>query len=434
LGSVVFAFLLIMVAGGLIAYFGDRLGYQMGKKRVTLFGLRPRHTATTLTVISGVVIGAMALLLLIGVDTVFRVALLKGEQEVRTAIRLRKSNERLRNEADSDRSAALIAEKSAAHALAQTNTAEKGLVTAQKNLFVEQVKTAQIEVKLGIKQTALKRSTVALKQLEAALSVERGSLAAVQKQVAQVQAHNKQVVNILKSGLMHRRGGNLIYRDQGELGRIVISASGSQASIRNDLVRFLTHLSQSASAEGAVKGSNGRAVVITTIELLDKHAGDFVDENGSLDALADSIHSYGAGSVVVVATALGNSFSGDQVIIMLRPYADVLAIRAGTQIAKTVIDETSASEDEIAGQLHRFLETQVRPAATKAGVIPVKNPQTGKDELGEISFKQLYQTVTQIRQMTGPAQVTASVDSDVYSADQLKLDFTVKPAPGGVTL
>jgi hypothetical protein len=248
--------------------------------------------------------------------------------------------------------------------------------------------------------------------------------------VSEAERHNQEDITNLKKGVMHRRGAELIYRNQGELGRAVISSSESASDIRSDLVQFLNRLSISASAIGARTGANGRAVVITTIELLDQKAqnsGDFVNEDGSLDALSQSIHSYGSGSVVVIASALGNSFEGDQVIIMLRPYADTLAIRSGTIIASTVVDGSSSTVDSIAGMLQRFLVTQVRPAAKRAGVIPVKNPQTGAVELGEVTLQQLYEAVSQIRQITGPAVVTASVAADVYSADQLKLVLTVKP-------
>lgn len=53
--SFLFIFLLV-VLGGVIAYFADRLGRTLGKKRLSLFGLRPRHTAEVLTVGAGMLI------------------------------------------------------------------------------------------------------------------------------------------------------------------------------------------------------------------------------------------------------------------------------------------------------------------------------------------------------------------------------------------
>ena len=48
----------ILVLGGLIAVLGDRLGTKVGKARLRLFNLRPRQTATIVTVITGTLISA----------------------------------------------------------------------------------------------------------------------------------------------------------------------------------------------------------------------------------------------------------------------------------------------------------------------------------------------------------------------------------------
>jgi hypothetical protein len=36
--------IIIALMGGLIAYMGDKLGTKVGKRRMSLFGLRPKHT------------------------------------------------------------------------------------------------------------------------------------------------------------------------------------------------------------------------------------------------------------------------------------------------------------------------------------------------------------------------------------------------------
>ena len=48
--------LVLAVVGGVIAVIGDRLGTRIGKKKLTLFGLRPRHTAVVVTIFTGVCI------------------------------------------------------------------------------------------------------------------------------------------------------------------------------------------------------------------------------------------------------------------------------------------------------------------------------------------------------------------------------------------
>ncbi len=48
----------ILVLGGLVAALGDRIGTKVGKARLRLFNLRPRQTATIVTVITGTLISA----------------------------------------------------------------------------------------------------------------------------------------------------------------------------------------------------------------------------------------------------------------------------------------------------------------------------------------------------------------------------------------
>ncbi len=54
-----------MVAfGGIIALLGDRVGMRVGKKRLSLFGLRPKHTSMIITVLTGFFIAGLTLLFL----------------------------------------------------------------------------------------------------------------------------------------------------------------------------------------------------------------------------------------------------------------------------------------------------------------------------------------------------------------------------------
>ncbi len=55
LGGLLVVVLIVLVAG-LIAYIGDRVGHQVGRKRMTLFGLRPKYTSTIVAVTTGMMI------------------------------------------------------------------------------------------------------------------------------------------------------------------------------------------------------------------------------------------------------------------------------------------------------------------------------------------------------------------------------------------
>lgn len=57
--------LIIAVVAGAIAYIGDRVGHQVGRKRLTIFNIRPRYTSTIIAVGTGMLIALVITLIAI---------------------------------------------------------------------------------------------------------------------------------------------------------------------------------------------------------------------------------------------------------------------------------------------------------------------------------------------------------------------------------
>lgn len=64
----IFFVAVIVLLGGPLALFADWLGRRLGKRRHSLFGLRPRHTASMLTFLAGVLIPLIAVLAMLGLS------------------------------------------------------------------------------------------------------------------------------------------------------------------------------------------------------------------------------------------------------------------------------------------------------------------------------------------------------------------------------
>jgi uncharacterized protein (DUF3084 family) len=64
--------LIIAAISGTVSYVGDVLGMKIGKKRISLFGLRPRYTSTVITLFTGV--GVALLTLIVAASSSDRVA------------------------------------------------------------------------------------------------------------------------------------------------------------------------------------------------------------------------------------------------------------------------------------------------------------------------------------------------------------------------
>ena len=67
--------LVLLVLGGVLSTLGDRLGSRVGKARLSLFKMRPRRTAVVITVLTGSLISALSLGLLLLVSRQLRVGL-----------------------------------------------------------------------------------------------------------------------------------------------------------------------------------------------------------------------------------------------------------------------------------------------------------------------------------------------------------------------
>jgi len=82
----------VLVLGGVIATLGDRIGMRVGKARLSLFNLRPRQTATVVSILTGSVISASTLGLLLVASEQLRKGLFEFEEtqanlaEARTAL------------------------------------------------------------------------------------------------------------------------------------------------------------------------------------------------------------------------------------------------------------------------------------------------------------------------------------------------------------
>jgi predicted nucleic acid-binding Zn-ribbon protein len=76
------ALLLWVVLGGFISYYGDLQGRRWGKKRISKFGLRPKHTAILITSVTGGVIALLSVLTLFLIVPPVRDVLLRGESAI----------------------------------------------------------------------------------------------------------------------------------------------------------------------------------------------------------------------------------------------------------------------------------------------------------------------------------------------------------------
>ena len=90
--------LALLILGGILSTLGDRLGTRVGKARLSLFNMRPRKTAVLITVLTGSLISAISLGLMLLVSERLRTGLFELDQLERRLRDSRRSLETSRAE------------------------------------------------------------------------------------------------------------------------------------------------------------------------------------------------------------------------------------------------------------------------------------------------------------------------------------------------
>ena len=473
MGAVVFFAFILFAMGGVTAYMGDRLGSYIGKKRHSTFGLRPRHTAMLWTVVSGGVIAVGTLALFLALNRTFSTALVRGQELLETNNALQHQNRSLtRHNVDAERQAqadsrrAAESQRQARDAQAQAAQARAALAKVVAVLGQAQGTLARSRQALAARQSALtnaegrllaarsdlggtrgqlKRAEAGVRQAQRQFRVARVQAALADRQFVeanrnvltlaikqdQLRATNEALERSSKTQqglLLASQGRSLVFRRDEELGRTVVSAAQPPESLRRELAVFLDQAELTARQRGAGGSDNSPAVIITAPG---EAEGGALAREAVLDALSESIAAQGADqpSVVVVATARFNTFKGEPVKLDLRPFANALVFTRGTVVAIAFLDG-GQPDDVILKRLQSFLTGEVRSSARAAGIIPVPDPQSGEPLVGQpIDTPTALALVRQVRQAGPGAIVTAAAAADTYSADLLRLDLRVSPAP-----
>src|SRR5579862_668895 len=76
------ALLSLVILGGFISYYGDLQGRRWGKKRVSWFGMRPKHTAILITSLTGAFISLLSVVTLLLIVPPVRAIILHGEHAI----------------------------------------------------------------------------------------------------------------------------------------------------------------------------------------------------------------------------------------------------------------------------------------------------------------------------------------------------------------
>jgi uncharacterized protein (DUF3084 family) len=265
--------LLILVLGGAIAYIGNYVGKYVGKRRLTIFHLRPRHTAIAITIISGILIALTTTGVLLMVSQDARTAVL-GLDKLRRQINDKTQELRATNEALTKLDQEL--EQKTLQLQAAKN--EVGSLQRAKESLKKEVKTAregQVVFRVGevislsLIQAGPERDKLeaGLKQIISAVKVEVSSEDLERAVSALADKDSRYVVKLIAGrnvlwgekvpARIELAGNKLIYSSGGEIAALEIPAGLSAAQIEQQIMKLLRGSHNSAREAGVLPDPSG---------------------------------------------------------------------------------------------------------------------------------------------------------------------------------
>ncbi len=388
----VFIFLILIVMGGLIAFLGDRIGSKVGKKRLTLFGLRPKYTSVIVTIISGVLISFTTIAALAVVNENVRVALfglskLQDEmkdlnQQIHTKnLELEKGKLELdaRNKEYAD-----VTEKSA-ETSRQLEQVENQRQYMESELY--DVQRAYDEAKAGVEKSA-------------------EDIAALEKTREELNG-NIDVLNREKQQLMKNiyalREGQVVFQAGQVLTSVVVDEAMSEEKADNVLRSVLADINGMLKERLNITDEN--------VNLVRMSQKDF-DE-----AVTEVVN--GKNKKLVRVVAAQNLILGEQLVVDFDIHDNLLVFNKGDIIIRSNLDKYKEIKN-YEMQVLRFLRDLNLYAQSK-GVLP--DPITGK--VGVLDGQELMAVIQKVKECNGDCDLIVKAARDIYSQGPLVIDVQV---------
>jgi len=210
--------LALLVLGGVLSTLGDRLGSRVGKARLSLFNLRPRKTAVVITVLTGSLISAVSLALMLLVSERLRVGLFQLDQiedrlrDSRAALQRNKVElQRTRGELERSRLDLSTAERRRDQALASQRRAQSQLLAAEGRVDTLRRELQPLQAERGRLEAERARLTNEVRGRDAEIRRTEAELASVRRRIA---AGAKELKDLETNVIALRRGDVVIASGQ----------------------------------------------------------------------------------------------------------------------------------------------------------------------------------------------------------------------------
>ena len=393
--------LVLVITGGIIAVIGDRMGTKIGKKRLSLFGLRPRHTSTIVTIVTGVVITTLTFFILAAASENVRTALFGMEKLNRS---MQQTEEKLKS-ASEDLTAARAEQSRADAALAELKDSVRSMEEEAERLAAGNRALAEQKDALARDNAALDGMNRSLTAENTALDAANETLLASNAQLADDKATLEKRTQELRRGIELIREGDIVYRAGEVIAAGIIKGNRPENEVRVDINALAQLASRNVSAHLGKDLPDGEIWV---------YAPEVDDAVGRI---AKASH-----DMVVRIVAASNLVRGEAVRAALDLHPNSIVYRKGEFIiAQSYILKNRGGKQASEEIVMDFLK-RVNAAASAHGILP--DPIRGT--VGVIDAQQIYDIVEKIEPLSGTIVLSAYAHDDTDALGPLRLDIKIE--------
>lgn len=432
----------LLVLGGLIATLGDRIGMRVGKARLSLFNLRPRQTATVVSILTGSVISASTLGLLLIASEQLRKGLFEFEeiqtnlsearaalentqaakaeveQALNTVTRQKIEAEGELTEVNTFLDAATARETIIRERLGQTQT-QLDVVSQQADQLRGEIGRLQTDRQRLQRQQAEVRQQIA--QRDRALAdrdqeLQQRDLSIAQREEALARLKTEQAfledeIQRLESEFLKLRAGNVAISRNQTLA-LLITRPQSMAAARAEIEQLLTEANRLALNEIWPDAPN-KSIQILRIDP---------------QLIRDIIQNITDGQQYVIRVGVsGNYVVGEPCVVLQQgpPCVEVtlqaklyrIVFEQGETIARVPIETAYPSTPTLVEAV-RTLVTSAQIKASLEGIIIVDNPRVA----GGFS-EPVIDFLNQVRNYGAPLDIEAVASKQIFTTGPLTLEL-----------
>ena len=423
-----FLLFVLLALAGVIAYAGDRLGAWVGRRRLSVFGWRPRRTGQAV----GVAAGVLIMLSTMGVlSLAFRGAtgvLLRSQQTARELGELRTQQERLEQQVTTTqeelvRARATITDAEVAKNLARA-ARDAALSTRDRILKEQDALRAELAT-LSDQQARLQKDSDALEENNAELALANESLDAQNTRLSAQNAAIQGTFNDLQTQVVtlneelqalrvrsEREAQNL----RGTLAQLE-AASGSELSYRQNEIVYSDLIS--AQNVTAISAALQQFVAGAQSAVIESGASDVELSTDQLNSLIGAVAAT-PGEDLVVLLAADNFVGGAKVMVKVEAYVNRKLLGRGQLIASRQLyaggSGAPVSRSSLRAEVARLTQASVN-RLQRIGLFEQVRLAPTEAEIDAF--------VASLSRLSGPVMIGAAARENISVAGPADLDFMI---------